>query len=370
MESLYNFFQEHKKIPLSWVGGSSGKQHLNWGDALSPVMVALCSGQDVERIPRISKTPRLAAVGTIGHGFAGGEVYFWGTGCSPVVKTSSPGTEYAPYKPPANTKIILGATRGPISETLLAASGARKRGIYGDPVWLLPRFYNPQPVKRWSLGVILHLSELANLEYLARPLPQLRRYEIPDSMRNSITLINTITPVSVDALKAKLDEILACERIVSTSLHGMVAAEAYGIPCLYFGNGPDSGKVSTVQVAIDAPVNSRIVDLYGGLGLSQFEIFNQMRSTPTNWENLIAAIDRAWYRKSLQEDRLLSAFPFPLNMAKPPVDGSVFDLPLLQSLILQHDVSLVRKEDAKRTNISVIDIFNAFGERPTAGDPV
>ena len=91
--SIQQFIDEHGKIPLSWAGSTSEMNYLNFGDALSPVMVALCLGFDAIRIPTKPRPPRLAAVGTIAHGFAGGDVWFWGTGCSPYQNPSAKGEE-------------------------------------------------------------------------------------------------------------------------------------------------------------------------------------------------------------------------------------------------------------------------------------
>ena len=157
---------------------------------------------------------------------------------------------------------------------------------------MLPRFYRPRVEKRWKVGAILHLSELSDRAYEAHPNPKIQRYAVPRSLEGDIRLINTVTPISVNAIRERLDEILACERIVSTSLHGMVLAETYGIPCLYFGVDRKSPGLSKAPVSMDAGIDLRILDLYGGLGKEQFLVYNQDRGRPTDWEAVIKAIDR------------------------------------------------------------------------------
>lgn len=347
MDGIKRFVDQYGKLPLSWAGSTAEMNYLNFGDALSPVMVALCTGMDVMRIPTSSKTPRIAAVGTIGHGFVGGEVCFWGTGCSSVKNPTIKGAERVPYVPPADTKITIAATRGTISEQLLSGGKGGPK-IYGDPVWLLPRFYRPNVAKRWKLGVIVHLSELTDRDYDAHVNPNYRRYEIPEEFSQSVRLINTVTPISATAIRERLDDILACERIVSTSLHGMVLAETYGIPCLYFGTARAPAGLGTADVNPESGIDLRILDLYGGLGMSRFELYNQLRVNPTDWDAVIKAIDQTWKPKPLDEDRLLGAVPLGARPVEVPATGSVFDLPLLQNLVLQHDVKALRMEDAKR----------------------
>jgi len=350
--TLRNAFQsvieKFGAIPLGWAGSTEKMDYLNYGDALSPVMVALCSGQHVERVPSRSYTPRLAAVGTIGHGFRHGTTWFWGTGSSGWANPSAPDKERIPYTPPPESQFELCATRGPISNALL--SGGNPAPIpYGDPVWLLPRFYRPNIEKKYELGVILHLSELSDRGLIANPREIYARYRIPESLQGSIHLINTVTEVSTDALRDKTDEILSCRRIVSTSLHGMVLAESYGIPCLYFPpHGPKPGLTTVAPVA-ESKIDLRIADLYSGLGVKSLPMYVQDRRRETNWEDLIAAIDTAWTPIQADEDGLLNGAPFDVApiTAKPGQD--VFQSPLLQGLQLRHTVPDLIAADARRS---------------------
>lgn len=328
-------------IPMGWAGATLDMDYLNFGDAMSPVMVALVGGRAVRRVAYESTEPRLAAVGTIGHGFRGGEVHFWGTGCSHHANPSAPRAQRVPYARPADTRMVIHATRGPHSQHLLS-DGAGGPDVFGDPVWLLPRFYRPKVEKKWSLGVVLHLSDLADRAYEAHPLPQLRRYHVPDDLAGAVRLITTVTPISIDALKDKVDEILACERIVSMSLHGLVIAEAYGIPCLYFAAvGSDPGPAE-LSLGREAPTNSRIADLYSGLGVRHRLGYVQPRRAPTDWDAVITAIDRTWEPVDLDGDRLMGAFPYGASPLAAGAHGSVWEHPAVRSIQLQHDVAQLR----------------------------
>src|SRR5690606_23586094 len=74
------------------------------------------------------------------------------------------------------------------------------------------KFYNPTPAgRRYGLGVIPHCRERDLLT--AEQMPE-------DSLLIDIT----------GGIFAVVDQICACDFIASSSLHGLICAEAYGIP--------------------------------------------------------------------------------------------------------------------------------------------
>jgi len=86
--------------------------------------------------------------------------------------------------------------------------------IYGDPVLLLPRFYKPNINKEYKLGVIIHYIDkkwfglnIGNKNVL--------QIDIQSGFYNVIT------------------QVLKCEKIISSSLHGLILADAYGIPAMW-----------------------------------------------------------------------------------------------------------------------------------------
>lgn len=330
------------EIPMAWAGSISSMDYLNLGDALSPVMVALLTGQTPRRVPTKCEATRLAAVGTIGQGFEFGETWFWGTGCSNFINPSAPVDERIAFEVPDNSKFVVTATRGPVSEELLAGPNGARPGVYGDPVWLLQKFYRPEIKKKWKLGVILHLSELADRSYTAKPKPELSRHVVPADLSEEVHLITTCASISLSALRDKIDEICACERIVSTSLHGMVIAESYGIPCLYFSPNATIAGHRRLKLSRDTKLDLRILDLYLGLGKSELDVYEQPRRQATDWRDVMVAIDRVWRPVSLDERRLMGALPLPLNPIKPAAGQTIWEHPVLRSIELQSDVNEVR----------------------------
>lgn len=300
-------------------------------------MVAAVSGRPVEHAFFDAGVPRLSAVGTIANLFTGGEVTVWGSGASRY-RNPGAGKDRQPFHIPPRTRYRVAATRGPLSEKILEGAEFLNRGVYGDPVWLLPRFYRPVIEKRYELGVIIHLSDLEDRAFEAHPKATFRRYEVPPSLHGSIRLLNTVTAVSVAALRQRLDEILACKRIVSTSLHGLVFAESYGIPCLYFsprGRPPGPIRLSTAD---DGELDLRVADLYGGLGVAAIPAYRQHRTRPTDWDDVLRSIDDLWEPRAFDGDRLIDAFPGQADPLAPERIGAsgLFDDPLIAALPMYH----------------------------------
>ncbi len=324
-------------IPLAWATAPDGHNYLNLGDALSPIMVTLVTGKPTRLVSIRSPQARMAAVGTIGHSFAGGEIWFWGTGSSRYLNAGEPGKERIPFKRAPNTTYNLCATRGPVSRAILSEGAEAPAPTYGDPVWLLPRFYRPKVEKKWELGVIIHLADLQDRAFEAHPKAHHHRYAVSDDEKSSVKLINTVTDVSIDAMRERLDDILACKRIVSTSLHGMVIAEAYGIPCLYFSPRGAEPGLTTIPLDPDGDLDLRITDLYLGIGESKIAAYNQPRNKRTQWEDVFKAIDASWTPKTFDEDALIGASPLEPSLVQTPANGTVFDLPVIRSSQLQHN---------------------------------
>ncbi len=327
--------------PLAWAGGEPAQETLDLGDALSPVMVALLSGKPVRRVPFRSGTPRLVASGTVGQNVAEGEAWFWGTGCDP---RSGAGEASARFSPDPALRAHVSATRGPISGALLGG-GRLRSDVFGDPVGLLPRFYRPRIEKRHELGVILDLSELAERTLDCRTPPASSRARRPADLARSIHVMNTLTPVSATGLRAKLDEILACRRILSSSLHGLVIAESYGIPCLPFARGGDAGP-RPLPLTADSDQDARILDFYMGAGRTETPVYVQPDAEPTDWDAAIAAIDRFWTPLAIDDAALIEAFPLDVAPVDPGRDSTIWDHDLITGLEFRHDLDAVRDADA------------------------
>jgi len=169
----------------------------NLGDAISPLIVAHLSGRPVVHAGDRQRG-KLVATGSIINRARDGDVV-WGSGAMDAEMR------------PRGTRILVTAVRGPRTAARLRGLGIECPEVYGDPGTLLPRLF-PRPADsrpRYRLGIIPHHTDR----------------ELVSVDDPGVRLIDIMAPP--EAFVAALWE---CERVVSSSLHGIIFAESYGIP--------------------------------------------------------------------------------------------------------------------------------------------
>lgn len=318
--------------PLSWARGETRPHpYVNVGDALSPVLVAMVSGRPIRQAAFREDSLRMSAIGTIGQNLERGEIHVWGSGCSPWRDPTGPGR--APYAPPPDTRLVLRATRGPMSARLLSGGGAPDIP-FGDPAALLPLFHAASVTPRHELGVVLHLSELADRAFEPHPRPDSRRHDVAPG--DGVRLITMVAPPDIAAIAAKIDEIRACRRVVSTSLHGFAIAAAYGVPCLYLG--ADRGPPGIAAAALQGPeadrINARFVDLLLGCGAREIVYWRQPKRRPTDWALLAAAVDAHARPLRIDAEALMDACPAGRDPLAPEPGRTIWEHPMLRAIPL------------------------------------
>lgn len=292
----------------------------NLGDMASPIVVAALTGEPIRFTNIASVSTRLAAVGTIGHLLEFGKVHAWGTGF-----TGSDSGFGLPQRPPSRSlgrrfgRILVHAARGPMSTAIARAAGATVTGeIWGDPVWLLPSIWPAQTIPTHDLGVVLHLTEVENPAFAPKPMDY-ARYGVDPDFSSRVKIIHPMTARSVAAVRAKVEEILSCRRILSTSLHGLLIAEAYGIPCAAFDlHSGDSGLFDPWDAK--HPLDHRMRDFHAGLGRARAVVVRRERGLATDWQAAMEQIDRDWRRAVYDSRPFLQAFP--------EIFGSVLERPI------------------------------------------
>ena len=172
-------------------------QHKNIGDTLTPIIVEHFTGQKVECVDRKTHG-KLLAVGSIMSALTYRDVV-WGAG---VMRETDkfPLAKYAKFL----------AVRGKLSEKILGV----EVGVYGDPALLLPLIYNPKIEKKYDVGYIPHYVDTPFFPGIINVMDN-PKYQIIDVLK---------------PWKEFIDKVLECKTIVSSSLHGVIIAEAYGIP--------------------------------------------------------------------------------------------------------------------------------------------
>jgi hypothetical protein len=123
-------------------------------------------------------------------------------------------------------------------------------------------------------------------------------------------------------IASTLRRILECKRIVSQSFHGVVIAEAYGIPVLNFRQMPGAGS-EEMRVDLREPCETdpRVFEFYQGGPRPHYPMFAQRRDERSDWERIARAVDRAWEPFAFDPGPLVEAFPLPL--AYDPVAGKL-----------------------------------------------
>ena len=190
----------------------------NYGDLLSKYLVEKTSGKTVKFV-QPKKQPwykwdktNFLSIGSILH-HADKNSIVWGSG---IIDHEHEIAE-ADFR----------AVRGPQTREFLLNFGYSCPEIYGDPALLLPKYYNPQAERKYKVGIVPHYHDYKKAVELFQDKPG----------------IKVIDLLSMD-VEETTREILSCENIISSSLHGLIVAHAYKIPALWvkfsdkiFGNG-------------------------------------------------------------------------------------------------------------------------------------
>src|SRR5690606_14344448 len=101
---------------------------------------------------------------------------------------------------------------------------------------------------------------------------------VDEADSDRIVVINTWHEPTWDGLLAKLRLIRSCKRILSQSFHGVVIAEAYGIPVLNFRSLPGvaNGAVR-IDLTQDCNTDPRVWEFYRGGRRTFFYMYSQRR---------------------------------------------------------------------------------------------
>lgn len=206
------------KIPLSY-----WTMEPNFGDLLSPYLINKLTELPVKHVflrPGIKKRKiyRPASRDKFSY-FAIGSIIRRINSKSIVWGSGAFGTE---GNLDFNPNATITAVRGPLTRNLLRLSGVECPEVYGDPALLLPEVFNPNPQKKYKVGVVLRWAES---EW---------------DKANFGTDVKKINMASTD-IEPTLKEMLECENIISSSLHGIILADAYGIPSAWLSSTTPKG---------------------------------------------------------------------------------------------------------------------------------
>lgn len=224
-----------KKLSVYWAGKG------NFGDLLSPIILKHYD-YDVTYCTR--DNPQSICVGSISK-VAKKDTIVLGSG---ILKKS--------------TKLNKDArwvwVRGPATRDCVIRNGGSCPKIYGDPALLLPRVYNPTITKHHKVGIIPHVVDYEDI-----------KQQYPDSFVIDLSDENPLNAI---------DQILQCEKVISSSLHGIIAANAYGIPAAW----------------------AKFSDRLHGDGIKFEDYFTSVKA-----ETILSTIDKPKYLTSTYDDSII-----------------------------------------------------------------
>lgn len=189
---------------------------VNFGDELSRTTVELMlARRGMTVFDELPKTRRMLAIGSVMH-YANDHSVIWGSGVNGSVVESA-----HTYK-----TLDVRAVRGPISRKFLMARGIDVPEVYGDPGLLVKMLtgYRFTGVKTKKVGLIPHMSDLHK--------PEVQRL----GQSSEVTVIDPH-----QSWNKVIQAIAQSEVVISSSLHGLIVADAFGIPSTYVRLGEREG---------------------------------------------------------------------------------------------------------------------------------
>jgi len=250
----------------------SGPHKPNWGDLLNDSLYKEITGASGTWVNVNHNTFYYMSIGSVLEK-ATPQSIIWGSGF--MYENSVIDNQYIP------SSFNVKAVRGPLSRKKLLNQGIDCPEVYGDPALLYPRFYNPSIKKKYKYGIIPHYADWDN--------------EIIEKFKNredeGIKVINILN----ENVNEFVDEVLECEVILSSSLHGIICGDAYGIPSYWI----------------------EVSDNVLGNGFKFRDYFASVKRTDTkpyiNKSDLIydlSELKLPKYEISIDLDKLLNACPF------------------------------------------------------------
>lgn len=185
----------------------------NLGDSLGEVIIRyLLAKKGIVFDKPVSRTKHLYCVGTNIQG-AWQSATIWGSGIYPPLTWA-----HKLVWKLSRRKLDVRAVRGPLTKQILEGLGFSCPNIFGDPAILMPMIYNPCKEKKYKYIVI----------------PQfIKEKDFREKHPNE-----HMVSMNTNDYKAVIDEIVSSEMIITSSLHGIILAESYGVPAVFFRGLP------------------------------------------------------------------------------------------------------------------------------------
>lgn len=212
----------HPVIVNAFVFYDANKQvrHENWGDDINYYFLREVVKRPIVLLNRTSLAIRFnlknyLVIGSTIDMLCKANTEVWGAG---IIDDNKP-LSVKPKK--------VYAVRGPLTRDKLLRGGVICPDIQGDPSLLIPLYYHPQRHIRYKYGIIPHVSNQSIVDDM-----------LMEGMRVSESRdIQIIRLGQYKYWHDIIDQICECENILSSSLHGLILAEAYGVPNVWIEFG-------------------------------------------------------------------------------------------------------------------------------------
>lgn len=201
----------------------TGIRHSNWGDDLNYYFISHLTKRPVVFLHRFWLAKKLnfknyLCIGTLldAVNYSRESTIVWGTGVSGQDRLFTIPKE-------------IRSVRGKKSIEFLRQKNMPYPALVGDPALILPLFYQPKnKEKKYKLGIIPHVIDLEH--------PIIKQIQSENS--NEVLIINLS---KFEKWTDIIDQICSCESIASSSLHGLITSDTYGVPNCWIEL---SGKIS------------------------------------------------------------------------------------------------------------------------------
>ena len=221
--------------------------HNNWGDDINKYFIEEITNTEVKNLSRsffykLFPVKAYSCMGSVLGLFPLKRTVVWGSGFIEEGKT----LKEKPYK--------IHSVRGPLTRRELLKQGIDCPEIYGDPALLISRYYRKDVNKKYQYGIVPHYID----------------------ENNSILIDFCLKHPEYTVIRMKgykdwhdiPDQIMQCQRIISSSLHGLIIADSYEVPNVWvrFSDGITGGDFKfhdyfqSVGRKIESPVIIKSID--------------------------------------------------------------------------------------------------------------
>lgn len=218
MSGLRRLNRRNLKAILDW--GKSRRTPIyyfdevqNFGDEIGPFIAHSKTGRPCYNVRHLPWSPKIAycTAGSLLHSLSKENCSVWGAGfiCQPSIQR------------PKASPVEVRALRGPISAKIAETLGWGACFCVGDPGLILPDFFSP------TLSGKRDVTIIPNYRF---------------ARRAGIAKVSRFVVYPWQGLEHVAREIAASELVVASSLHGLILAEAYRVPWVWWREQDDDRK--------------------------------------------------------------------------------------------------------------------------------